>query len=182
MGKRLESARRAPLLWGQSVTAGVGGGGDGRGKAPIRRKGQYRGAARERCTPAICSSARCHLPLSSARQFTNNLDHAPPPSRTPPFSKTLGAELPRRHLANESCAIVSSQLAAIKGIRRKKGRRRDWVQKLKFFGRAGGWEKAATGTEPERAQSFDQTRRRTLLYCPQKNCPHSSRSFKHGST
>lgn len=34
---------------------------------------QYQGALRGRCMPAICSFAYCHLPISSAKQFTNNL-------------------------------------------------------------------------------------------------------------
>lgn len=88
--------------------------------------------ARRRYAPPLAATCPFHL--------RDNLPTISTARLTPPFSKTLGAKLPQRHLVNESCAIVSSQLAAIKGIRRKKGRRRDWVEKLKFFGRAEGWE------------------------------------------
>lgn len=39
---------------------------------------------------------------------------------------------------------------------------------IEIFWEGWGWEKAAKGTKPKRAQSFDQTRRRTLLYRPKK--------------
>lgn len=70
-------------------------------------------------------------------------------------SGNTAAESLRLHSANESCSIVSSQLAMIK---KKKGR---LVRKLKFS--QIEFLKAATA-QTEASLSFNQTRRLTLLY------------------
>lgn len=43
------------------------------GKSSYLIEDQYRGALRGRSMQAICSLASCHLPISSVKQFTNNL-------------------------------------------------------------------------------------------------------------
>lgn len=82
------------------------------GESSYQTGDKYQGALRERCVVLICSFASCHLPISSAKQFTNNLTDAHS-QYTLAFEKTA-AELLRLHSANESCTIVSGQLAVIK--------------------------------------------------------------------
>lgn len=43
------------------------------GKGSYQTEDQYQGALSGRCVPVICSFAFCHLPILSAKQFTNNL-------------------------------------------------------------------------------------------------------------
>lgn len=43
------------------------------GKSSYQTEDQYQGALSGRCVLVICSFAACHLPILSAKQFTNNL-------------------------------------------------------------------------------------------------------------
>lgn len=43
------------------------------GESSYQIEDQYQGTLRGRCMPVICLFASCHLPISSAKQFTNNL-------------------------------------------------------------------------------------------------------------
>lgn len=43
------------------------------GESSYQTEDQYQGARRRRCVLVICSFASCHLPISFAKQFTNNL-------------------------------------------------------------------------------------------------------------
>lgn len=66
MGKWLKLELRTLLLWGQSVS-------EVEEENSYLIEDQYQGALRGRCITVICSLASCHLPISSAKQFTNNL-------------------------------------------------------------------------------------------------------------
>lgn len=124
----LMGSRRAAFLWGNHLhnvkVFGVGAESsplvgtvsevEGReragGREEERRRGRYqpegrrRGAAGGRCALPIRLFARRHLPVSSAKQFTNNLPDNPGPIRAS-TSRLLSAaaELFRLHPANESC-------------------------------------------------------------------------------
>lgn len=96
------------------------------GKSSYQTEDQYQGALRGRCVLEICSFPSCHLPISSAKQFTNNLSDVHSQYVPVNFAfENTAAESLRLYSANESCTIVSSQLAMIK----KEGR---LVRKLKF--------------------------------------------------
>lgn len=84
----LMGTRQGAFLWGDDLHNGkvvgvaaessplVGTVSEVEGKGSYQTQDQYQGALRGRCVLQIRSSPLCYLPISFAKQFTNNLSGA----------------------------------------------------------------------------------------------------------
>lgn len=159
MGKWLKLELRTLLLWGQSVSEVE--------EENYLIEDQYQGALRGRCITVICSLASCHLPISSAKQFTNNL------SDVRCRSVLMNLLLKRLH-RNCSVFIRLMNLTQCNIFQptyydKKKD---DWLE---------NWNSAkynfehTASLETQASFSFSQMQRLILLYCK----THTSCSFNH---